>query len=626
MLTRNGLKNKKNNLISATKISNYIKKDTILDYLDLLNNKNLTLNQNLNVTKKRSNNDDHENIKKRKTSFDYIMESGYNFENDIIKNIEYNMKENNEFNKLIKIEETNIMLNCNLTIKIIKENKHSIILGSILINKKNNTWGKPDLLVKGEWINKYIENEIESIEKDKWYIIDIKSSTINLINKGEDISLKLLYSVYKSQIYIYTEAINELMKEHNIDNNVQYGFILGKKYKYILNKNIILKKPFECLAVIDFKKEFTNGVDWKKNISEALDWLKDLNTNWENYTLNPINKDELYPNMKNSYDKNWHNIKKKIAYVNKEITLLWNCGINNRNLAWNNNIKRYDDPNLNTNILGFLNSSKETIIDLMLKTIHSNNNYVLDKNNNLYDWQNMSDWEFYVDFETYNTDAIYDENNDFDNIFTSNQIIYMIGVCYIKNNKLIHKSFIINYEKSNLLNKEFEKKKFDDVKYKDCVFCKNELELIKKFNNFILEFKPENIDKDFYNKNMKLYHWSGAEPIIFNKKIKEYSLYDINLNWTDLLKIFKCDRYPIIIKECFGFGLKEIVKKLNEYNEINLAWSDLDDGLLSSFIARDIYYNQNNNSNDDMFNIIEYNYIDCKALFKILEWMRKVIR
>ena len=54
-------------------------------------------------------------------------------------------------------------------------------------------------------------------------------------------------------------------------------------------------------------------------------------------------------------------------------------------------------------------------------------------------------------------------------------------------------------------------------------------------------------------------------------------------------------------------------------------WSDLDDGLLSAFIAKDIYKNvifDNDSNNNNMQDIVEYNYIDCKALYLILVYIR----
>jgi hypothetical protein len=642
MLTRNSYKNQKGKLLSATRISNWVKNDPIIDYLDIINENKFKVNSDLEITRKRSrsrtedfdvDNETNSQEKKLKSSFDYIVESGNLFEVEIIKQIEKMMEEKKESKKIIKIDESNINLNYSKTINIILSNKYSIIFGSVLMNEKNNTWGKPDLIVKGEWICKYIEADIPNINPNKWYIIDIKSSTINLISGGDEMSSKILYNTYKSQIYIYTDALNESLKKYKKDNNVTYGFILGKKYKYVANKNTYIKKSFQYLGIVDFTKNI-NGQTFYNLTTDAVKWNNELRKNWKEYKLNPINKDELFPNMKNQYDKNWHKIKKEIAVANKEITLLWNCGIANRKLAWEHGIKRYDNPKLNAKILGFEGKSKETIIDSMLQMVGSDKNYILDKHNDYMEWQSKSNFEFFVDFETYNTDIIWDENNDWENSFTSSQKIYMIGISYIQGDNLVHKSFLIKYQNYFNLKNQFDVNEntnntiFGDIKFNDCVGCSDELDLIKKFSEFLISFKPPDLELDFFKKNIRLCHWSNAEPTMFNKKINEYNLdntkYDFN--WYDLLKIFKYDMYPIIIKECFGFGLKEIIKKLNKYGLINLSWSDLDDGLLSSFIARDIYMGINmginSKQNIEMFNIIEYNYIDCKALYLLLKWMR----
>lgn len=652
--TRQQKKNQLNNLISATRLSNSVKNDKILDYLDLLDKNGLEVKNNLTIGRKRSYSNDYyssdtiqekSNVKKIKTSFDYIVENGYLFEYDIIDQIKQLMKDNNELNKLVEIKESDINLNCVLTIKTIKENKQSIILGSVLINPLDNTWGKPDLIVKGCWINKYIKEVVPGLDTNKWYIIDIKSSTIQLICGGEDISSTALFTGYKSQIYIYTQALNNLLIKNKVNNNVEMGFILGKKYKYVLNKNQIVKNSFDCVAIVDFEKEKNKGNDWSKITKSGIDWIVDLKTNWTNFTLNPINRDELYPNMKNPYNKNWFRVKKNIADYNKELSSIWYCGIANREKAWSLGIKSYMDENLTPEILGFdKRSFKYKIINSMLKLLHdTEHNYILNKKNNFMNWQNKARWEFFVDFETYNCeDKIYDEANEWDDIYNGSQKIYMCGISWIDIDnqtgieKFMHKTFIINCDNIQELEKQFKINHltYVDINWNDCVCCSNELELMSEIKNFINEFKPKNMtQKDFFS-HTRLIHWSGAEPILFNKKIEEYKLdtSEYKLNWYDLLKVFKHPEYPIVIKECFGFGLKTVVRKLNEMGEITIVWPDLDDGLLSSFIAKDIYETEQNNNkskllnfNKEMYEIIQYNLIDCKAMWVLIDWMRKSV-
>jgi len=625
---------------SATSLVNYTRDDCIIDYLELLKKNKYTID--CNSLKKRKLDDINEisnSNKKHKTSFDYIVEDGYIFENNIFNDIKKNMDINNELNKLYEFRKTNnISEQFKKTVTILISKKYDIILGSVLINKKNNTYGYPDIIVSGYWINKYIVDSVPEVEsnRNKYYIIDVKSSTITLINSGEHVSSGLLYNGYKQQIYIYTNALNNIFKENNIDNEVNIGFILGKRYKYISNKNtIIINNPFERLGIINYDYEKMHDNDYNNIIENAIKWKKELKENWQDYTINPINKDELYPNMKNNYDKNYRKIKKMVAYENKEITLLWNIGIKNRKLAWKQKIKNYNNPDLTCNILGLKDKSKRSLIlNKMIDMTRSDELVILDKESNYMNWCEKLEYEFFVDFETYNNELIYDESKyTKDEIieFNDNQKIYMIGVCHEKDNEYIYKCFIINNVKynNNIINRIIKKNKNNKCKNTSYIFCNNELDLMNKFVDYIVSFKPININIEKYYKMCRLIHWSYAEPMLFNKKININKLLDRKyiLPWYDLLKVYKNEENPIIIKECFSFGLKEVVKKLNEYNMIDLSWPELDDGLLSSFIARDIYNNKLEiyDTNSKIINIVEYNYIDCIAIEKLLGWMRRYI-
>ena len=69
-----------------------------------------------------------------------------------------------------------------------------------------------------------------------------------------------------------------------------------------------------------------------------------------------------------------------------------------------------------------------------------------------------------------------------------------------------------------------------------------------------------------------------------------------------------------------------LVKKLNDMGYIDIFWPELDDGLLSSFIARDIYLSNCEEPDKQMYNIIKYNWIDCKAMWVLIQWMRNCVR
>ena len=76
-----------------------------------------------------------------------------------------------------------------------------------------------------------------------------------------------------------------------------------------------------------------------------------------------------------------------------------------------------------------------------------------------------------------------------------------------------------------------------------------------------------------------------------------------------------------------GFTEKEVdgVKfKLYDYPD-NIKWNKLDDGLLSMFMANEIYKNtyDNKQSNEKMKSLIEYNEIDCKTMQVLLKFIRE---
>ena len=608
------------NLVSATRLANHIRNDPIIDYLDLIDKKGLYVSPETLLLEDKIVQSPN---KKRKTSFDYIVEEGYNFEDRIINKINNLMEQFNLTDKIITIEKyEDINEQYYKTKAIIEEYKYEVILGGLLINKKNLTYGYPDIIVLGSWINKFINCPPENIIQDKiYYIIDIKSSTINLINGGKYVSSSNLFEGYKTQILVYKEALDQIQK---CESN--FGFILGKKYKYIQDKKEIhINNSFYMLGLIDYFYEKNKGNDIKYKVNNAIKWSKELKKNWKKFKLYPITK-KIRPNMKNSFDKNHKKIKKRIAQENKELTLLWNCGIPQRELALKSKITDYSDLKLTPDKLGFIEkSSKYNILNSMLKTIQSDNLISINKKNNHNNWQQLAEFEFFVDFETYM--PIFDESQIYekqDDELDSSQCIYMIGIGQFINNQYIFKCFIIDYPGSKLIYKNIKKKY--NCKNKDIIQVSDEKMLIETFINYVYSFKKNNEPGYRFLKKTRLIHWSWAEPSLFSKKLAKYNMNQtINiLPWFDLMEVFKNTIYPITIKNCFSFSLKEITKTMHSHKMINLEWSDLDDGLLSAFIARDIYKNKkfNENLNNNMQDIVEYNYIDCKALHLILNYIR----
>jgi hypothetical protein len=638
----------KDTFISATRLCNYVRNDPIIDYLDLVDVNGLEVDSSsLNLVNKKNKN------KKRKTAFDYIVEEGYKFEEKIVKKIISTMNKLGLGNEVITIEKnSDLEIQFEKTQEIITQGLHQVIFGGLLINKKNGTYGYPDMIVSGQWIEQFVYSIPKKINENIYYIIDIKSSTINLISKGKYVCSGNLLQGYKSQIWVYKEALDLIQ---GCESN--FGFILGKKYKYVEdNKEINICDSFYTLGTIDYEYEKNKGNNIKNQVSKSIKWNREIREKWKQYKLYPINN-KIRPNMKNFYDKNYKKIKKIIATKNNELTLLWNCGMAGRTHASKYKITKFTDKRLTANKINVKDSSlKYNITNLMIKMIHENKPIHLKSDSNYGNWRKVYTHEFFVDFETYlqvYDEALINENFNFDtnefvpsagtvkqennlespskakltNIeLSQSEHLYMIGVGYLSEKKEFDfKCFIIDYHGSNRVY-EYVKEIYN-CKKSDIVIVPDEKTLIENFINYIYSYKNPTQPKHKFLSETRLIHWSPAEPNIITKKLVKYKLFNGQylLPWFDLMYVFKNNSNPILIKNCFSFSLKDITKSLHSHKLINLEWSDLDDGLLSAFIAKDIYRNNSNEktNNQNMEDIIEYNYIDCKALYLILTFLRE---
>ncbi len=587
---------------------NYIRSDLICDYLDLYD-------------------DNDKNEDNKESSFDYIMNDSKEYEKQIIEQI-YLMHDPYSYH-ILKLDKKDKPLRnlYNETIDAIQSCRYDVILNSILMNNDNATYGYPDLIVSTRWINKYITDKIVNDNPYVYYIIDIKNSSISLINGGLNVSMNKMYECYKYQVYIYKEALNKIQL-HKPKNN--YGFILGKNYKYQENgKYVNVLNPFKTLGLIDYNYQPEININYEKNICDAINYKKNINKKHAKSVITSINRHKINNehkikncsnginksliNMKNVYHKNHGNIKKMLAYNSKEITAFYKCGIKQRDIANKHNIYEYDDKRLTPELLGFIpNNTYYNIIKCMLKGIHSNKLITIPKNNNVNNWRTNAPHEFFVDFETYNVQ-----------VFGEKDInkLYMIGVGYYECGLWKYKCFKFDVEPRLTQDYEYKLK-----------------QIIENFIDFINSFNILGMDIGEYYKNVRLYHWSHIERTLFKKKTNLLCLSSekYNLPWFDLLMVFRDKQNPIIIKNCISFKLKDIIKKLNEYNLLSLKWDDLDDGLLSSYKAHDIYentvspfdYMQDITINakiSELNSIIKYNEIDCKAVLLLLQLIRAYV-
>lgn len=494
-----------------------------------------------------------------------------------------------------------------------------IIIQAVLINERNKTRGMADLLVRSDYINRLfgsaqLADEEINISGSKlgtnfhYRVIDIKWTTLNLCAGGKLIRNDERVPAYKGQLAIYNCILGYTQGYYP-----KQAYILGHSWKYETCGNKFNGNScFDLLGHIDysnFDKPYLN-----KTIN-AIRWVRNLRCNGYKWKLIPPSVPELYPNMSNTNDIPWSEVKDIISNRIHELTKLWKVGPRNRRVGHSNNIYRWSDKNCRSSKLGINGEKIGPILDRIIQ-INQSKKYVIKPNiikNNELNWQLKSELDFFVDFETVNGCFIKTPTNIYNNKSDTN-IIFLIGVGYCDNNIWKYKSF-----KIDKLNIEDEAPIIDEwIDFINSEIGKYSLRnKIKKKGKIIIP---------------RFFHWGSAEVTSINIANRRHNFKWLNwLNnilWIDLCKIFQTE--PIVIKGAFSFKLKEIGKCMYEHGLINTIWdtSGISDGLSAMVNAIEHYKlceispTGVRDKPNIMQQIEKYNEIDCKVMLEIVEYLR----
>jgi hypothetical protein len=298
----------------------------------------------------------------------------------------------------------------------------------------------------------------------------------------------------------------------------------------------------------------------------------------------------------------WQAQKEKIADEIGEITSIWYCGVRNRNIGIQNGITNWRDPECVSSNIG-MSGIRASIVDSILDINRQDVDKIRPKKirNNMFKWKTSGN-EIFVDFET-----MCDIFSPFSDIPEQKKtdMIFMIGVWYKqKQSTWTYKRFTCN-----------------KATYEE------EYRIMDEFNEFLKEYdKPKIWYWCAENK-----FWSMAENRQFDRACQEgdhermdhiSKIWDLN-NWADMCELFKHE--PIVIKDCFKFGLKPIAKAMYKHNLISTKLeSDCSSGMSAMILAHKCY--QTNINPKDcriMKDIAQYNKFDVKVLYDIISYLRK---
>jgi len=513
----------------------------------------------------------------------FLQQKGIDFENGVIEYL------SRRYTGTRLNVTHNISMDVNNTLVELKRGTPLIYSGTVF-NTRNKTYGITDILVRSDYMNRIFNNDILTSEEERigckfsddyhYRVIDVKYKSLKLASDGIHLNNYSGMRAYKSQVYIYNQALSNLQ-----EYNPNKAYILGRRWKYSKRgRTFSGDSCFSRLGTVNFN-------DYDKYIpsstTRGVKWYRDVINRGKFWSVNPPTRKELYPNMCVDSGK-WNDYKRELAKDMGDITLLWKCGKRNREKAMKNNIKSFYNEECNSNRIGFQeDSSVGRVVDNMIKINRDVDDIILPRkiSTNYGGWKDRSR-EIFVDFETISDIC---ENFSSLPIQSSYNRIFMIGVGWNDDGCWRYRSFIARDNSRN-----------------------DELNAIRRFIQFYMTMgRP------------KIYYWH-AEQSFWNSSIRNSRIQkDVVNTWIDMSQIFKQE--PIVIKDCYSYSIKEIARKMREFGMINTYNSgQCDNGMTAMIRAHRTYKNDDNpTEGKEILDIERYNEYDCRLMHDIIGYLRE---
>lgn len=557
--------------VSGTKVANYLLKDPVIDWLNLYYSKyGLNTERQLRCKK----NKNHKIMFKRPKTSNPLFANGNLFEETVYA--ELSSKFGSDFVNL-KGE----VIDCSFE-KTKEQMRHQtpVIAQAFIKSDILNLRGVVDLLVRNDYINKIVKNPIHGMEayENLFYVpIDIKWSNMELCVDGETIRNSGRFRANKGQLLIYTTILEEMQNFH-----FPTAFILSKSWN--IDKKASGSNCFERLGVINFSGK---DKDYVESTSNAINWIRNVTQNGSGWS-------PLFPHIKEmccnacNVDDAWDDVKKKIMRETKDITQVWMVTPEQRNIAFDKGIRRWDDHKCTSETLGVNGVNKETIKNIL--KMNKNQRGITFSKEKIH-WGEVSSDDFFIDFETISDEYKELKKIDVYNGKSRGALIFMVGIGYISHGNFIYKNFTAS-ELSD----------------------KGECDLIKTLHLYVSELSSK----------PRFFHWGHVEQTMLESAIRRHSLRWEGMEWVDMYRTLVNAHFAVTGALCFK--LKEIATAMYNLGYIKTTWTADDDsgndfikdGLSAMKQSIDFYAGKG-----DLKPIIKYNEIDCKVLWEIYEFIEK---
>ena len=347
--------NQEQNWISGTAVKNYLLNDPALDWLDLYYYPKAKLQrQNKNF------NNNH------------LFSLGYKFEDKIYNDLiaRFGPEECVKLNHKYSSSQLS-QVSFNKTIcHMLKQTP--IILQATLLDNHLKLRGIADIIIRSDYINKLFKEPIlkdtEIYQNNKLYylVIDIKYASMTLCANGKFIRNQDRYRAYKGQLLIYNLMVGMIQKFIP-----RYCYIMAKNWKIDSTINPSCGNScYDLLGVIDYRT-FDNK--YIKMTQNAIDWVRRVRNYGDKWDIYNPHINELCLNASNTIDDKWSSVKREILQNTQDISCVWNLSPEHRNKAREQDIIKYTDPRLTTDILGLSqNNNRTKVIQEILKINQQN--------------------------------------------------------------------------------------------------------------------------------------------------------------------------------------------------------------------------------------------------------------
>ncbi|MCL0055463.1 hypothetical protein M1N56_06300 [Dehalococcoidia bacterium] len=585
--------------ISATATRNFAASEPLLDWLDLYGK-----------AKGFRRDEDYDDYDERTDFSLFIMQKGIEFEAAVAKHLstilpmQTVLEEGNRGSDLEVSEKTVTAM----------ESGTPLVYQAILRHDESRTYGIADFLIRSDKLRELFPGSISEEEAtvgapliggNPWHyrVIDAKFTTLHF-RAGGDLSPSGSAWGYMLQVYIYNRALGAIQ-----GHTPSGGYLLGRKWEQTIKREQF--RSNSCMDRLGFVSADTFSKSkglLSQSVEDACNWIRRARNDGQswNVTLEP-SIPELRPNMGSTSDQPWHHAKGEINRELRDLTGLWQVGVEKRNAANAAGIFRWDEKEYSPGDVGVKgvktgptlqkiieinrNPSTQPILPSKLKESDQG-------------WRIETPVEFYVDFET-----VSDLDDDFSSIPLSGgqPLIFMIGCGHMESGEWNWSCFTA-----------------------DALTEDSEAEIIDQWIDHMDRVQLElGNDRD----EPLVLHWSHAEQstfeTAFNSATERHPEKEWRRpNWYDFLKKVVREE-PLTIRGSFGFGLKSVAGSMRTLGAIETAWdAGPTDGLgamVGAWVGASEAAETGTSMRDiELVNeISQYNEVDCKVMMEIVAYLRK---